>query len=92
MPKKAVSAREKQNEAFLAALRVGQAWVGDSDVDTAKLLGCCYTTFWRRKKAPGKFEVDDLRTISDLYHLKDYQVCQIIGVEYHGRTMEQEAV
>ena len=62
MPKKAVSAQERMDREFLAALRGGQARVGDRDIDTAKLLPYSYATFCRRKRYPGTFGIDDLRT------------------------------
>lgn len=91
MPKKAVSAQERMDREFRAALRAGQARVGDRDIDTAKLLPHSYSTFCRRKRFPGTFEVDDLRVLAKRYNLTDYQLCQIIGVKYRGLTAEQEA-
>ena len=92
MPKKAVSAQERMEREFLAALRGGQARVGDRDIDTAKLLPYSYATFCRRKRYPGTFGIDDLRTFVRRYNLTDYQLCQIFGVEYRGRTTGSEAV
>lgn len=86
MPRKAVSAQEKQNLEFLAALRGGQARSGDCDYDTVKFMPIGKSTFSRRKQTPEKFTILDLRILADRYDFTDYQICQIIGVEYHGST------
>lgn len=87
MPKKAVSPQEKQNRELLAALRAGQVRIGDTNIDTAKYLPNCQRVFYRRLKAPETFTVYDLRILAKKYNFTDYQLCQIIGVEYHGSTL-----
>lgn len=88
MPKsKALSAQDRQNREFLAALAAGQARRGECDLDTAKLLPNCKSTYYQRKREPGRFTVRDLRIIAQQYQFTDYQLCQIIGVQYHGGTV-----
>ena len=87
MPRsKALSAQERQNQEFLAALAAGQARRGECDLDTAKLLPNCTSTYYQRKREPGRFTVHDLRIIVKQYQFTDYQLCQIFGVPYHGST------
>lgn len=87
MPRqKAVSIQEKQDSEFRAALAAGQKRRGDRNLDTAKLLPNGTSTYYQRKREPGKFTVQDLRIIAQQYQFTDYQLCQIIGVEYHGST------
>lgn len=86
MPKKAVSPQEKQNLELLAALRAGQVRAGDCDFDTARFMPIGKSTFSRRKQAPENFTIRELRVLAQRYRFTDYQLCQIIGVEYHGST------
>ncbi len=86
MPKKAMSAQERQNREFLAALSAGQIRLGDKNTDTAKYLPNCERVFYRRIKEPETFTLCDLRILAARYGFTDYQLCQIIGVEYHGST------
>lgn len=92
MSKKALSPYEMMNREFLAALRAGQARVKERDIDTARLMPDSKSTYYRRKRDPELFTIRDLRILAQRYKFTDYQLCQIIGVEYHGRTLEQEAV
>lgn len=84
MPKKAISANERMNREFLAALRAGQARLGERDLDTARLLPNCKSTYYCRKREPETFTIRDLRIMAQRYSFSDYQLCQIIGIEYHG--------
>ena len=87
MPRqKAISAQEQQNREFLAALAAGQVRRGERDLDTARLLPNCKSTYYQRKREPGRFTVCDLRIMAQQYQFTDYQICQIIGVEYHGNS------
>lgn len=86
MPKKAASVHERMNREFLAALCAGQARLGERDFDTAKLLPNCKSTYYQRKRDPSRFTVRDLRIMAQQYQFTDYQLCQIIGVEYHGSS------
>lgn len=86
MPKKAISAQDRQNRELLAALRAGQTRLGERDIDTAQILPDSKSTYYRRKRAPETFTLRDLRIIAQRYQFTDYQLCQMIGVEYHGRT------
>ncbi len=92
MPRKAVSAKERMDREFLAALRAGQARAGERDIDTAQIMPDSKSTYYRRKRDPELFLLRDLRILAKRYNWTDYQVCQILGVEYHGRTAEKEAV
>ena len=92
MPKKSMSAQERQNREFLVALRAGQTRLGERDSDTAKYMPNCKTTYYQRKNAPEMFTVRDIRILAQRYKFTDYQLCQIFGVEYRGRTTEQEAI
>lgn len=87
MPRpKAISAQERMNREFLAALSAGQIRLGDRNADTARHLPNCQRVFYRRIKEPETFTLRDLRILAKRYGFTDYQVCQIIGIEYHGRT------
>lgn len=86
MPKKATSAQELMNREFLAALRGGQARLGEQDGDTAQHMPNCRSTYYQRLRAPEKFTINDLRILAQRYKFTDYQLCQIIGVTYHGGT------
>ena len=86
MPKKAISDQERMNREFLAALRCGQTRLGERDLDTAQIMPDSKSTYYRRKQDPARFTVRDLRILAQRYHFTDYQLCQIIGVEYRGST------
>lgn len=86
MPKKAISAQERMNRELLAALRGGQTRMNEKNTDTARYLPKCQRVFYRRINAPELFTVEELRILAQRYHFTDYQVCQIMGVEYHGST------
>lgn len=92
MPKKATSAQDRMNLEFLVALIAGQTRLGDKNTDTAKYLPNCERVFYNRLKRPETFTLGDLRILGKRYGWTDYQVCRILGVEYHGRTTEQEAI
>lgn len=92
MPKKAVSAQERMDLEFQVALAAGQTRLGDKNTDTAKYLPNCERVFYRRIKEPETFTLCDLRILAKRYGWTDYQICKIIGVEYHGRTTGSEAV
>ena len=86
MPNKAKSAQDALNREFLAALAAGQVRRGERDIDTARLLPNCKSTYNGRKREPESFTIRDLRILAQRYQFTDYQLCQIIGVEYHGST------
>lgn len=86
MPKKAASTQEKLNREFLAALRGGQARMGDKDSDTARYMPNCRSTYYQRLRSPQKFTLEDIRILSQQYHFTDHQACQFLGIEYHGST------
>lgn len=87
MPRVTLTAAQRQNREFLAALRAGQVRRGEKDIDTAQLLpGRKERTYYRRVKSPELFTIADLRMLAQRYNFTDYQLCQIIGVEYHGST------
>ena len=92
MPKKAVSSQAQMDLEFTVALAAGQARLGDKNTDTAKYLPNCQRVFYKRIKEPDTFTLCDLRILAKRYGWTDRQVCKIIGVEYRGRTLEQEAV
>lgn len=86
MPKKAISAQEEQNRELIAALRAGQARLGERDIDTAKLMPVGQSTYYNRKRTPELFTIRDLRILAKRYQFTDYQLCRIIGIEYHGNS------
>lgn len=87
MPRKAMSANERMNREFLAALRGGQARLGERDVDTAQHMpDCQWRAYYNRVKNPDRFTLADLRALAKRYNFTDYQLCQIVGVEYRGLT------
>lgn len=89
MAKKATSANERMDRELLAALAAGQVRRGDSDLATSKIMPNSKSTYYQRKREPEKFTVRDLRILAQRYGFTDYQVCQIIGVEYHGCTPQR---
>ena len=86
MPRKAVSAQERMDRELLAALAAGQMRLGDKHTDTAKYMPTCQRTFYRRISEPESFTIQELRILAKRYSFTDHQLCQIIGVEYHGGT------
>lgn len=89
MPRtKPLTAQERQNRELLAALRAGQARLGEKDAQTAKLMPDCeWRVYYRRVKEPERFTLWDLRVLAQRYKFTDYQLCLICGVEYHGSTI-----
>ena len=90
MPKKALSPHEVMNREFLAALRAGQARLGERDSDTARIMPDSKSTYYRRTREPELFPLRDLRILAKRYNWADWQVCRMLGVEYRGQTVEQE--
>jgi len=88
MPRvKPLTAVERQNQEFLAALRAGQARKKERDSDTAQIIPSCKErTYYTRLKNPEKFLVEDLRELAKRYDFSDRQLCLMIGVEYNGAT------
>ena len=87
MPKVRLTATERQNREFLAALRAGQARRGERDRDTAKVFPSgCERTYQRRIQKPQTFTLEEMRFLVSRYEFNDYQLCQIFGVEYKGAT------
>lgn len=88
MPRiKPLTAAERQNREFLASLRAGQARKGEKDINTAQILPSCkQAAYYKRLKQPEKFTLADLRTLAQYYEFTDYQLCLMVGVEYHGHT------
>ena len=87
MPKVRLTATERQNREFLAALRAGQARRGEKDIDTAQVIPSCkQAAYYRRIKNPGSFLIEDLRELARRYDFSDRQLCLMIGVEYKGAT------
>lgn len=88
MPRvKPLTEQERLNRELLAALRAGQARLGEKDAQTAQIMPACgWRCYYNRVKAPERFTVQDLRVLARRYQFTDYQLCQIFGVAYHGST------
>ena len=86
MPKITLTAAQRQDRAFLAALRGGQAMRGERDCDTVNLVRVSRSTYYKRVKRPGEFTVDDVRLLAQRYYFNDRQLCEAFGIEYHGAT------
>lgn len=85
MPKVTLTAAQRQDRAFLAALRGGQALRGERDTDTMQYIRIPSSTYYRKVKKPDKFSVDDVRRLAQRY-FNDRQLCEAFGIEYHGAT------
>lgn len=85
MPKVTLTAAQRQDRAFLAALRGGQALRGERDCDTMKCILMSYSTYHRKVQQPGTFSVDDVRRLAQRY-FNDRQLCEAFGIEYNGAT------
>ena len=86
MPKVALTAEQKQDKAFLAALRGGQAIRGERDNDTVNFVRVSRSTYYKRVKHPSQFTMEDVRRLAKRYYINDRQLCEAFGVEYHGVT------
>jgi len=88
MPRvKPLTEQERMNRELLAALRAGQARLGEKDAQTARVMPDCeWRAYYNRVKAPERFTVQDLRVLAKRYRFTDYQLCQIFGVAYRGGT------
>lgn len=86
MPKVTLTATQRQDREFLAALRGGQALRGERDVETSQIVPSCPRTYYNRIKKPGKFTLDDIRVLAQRYCFSDRQLCEFVGIEYHGAT------
>lgn len=88
MPKVTLTATQRQNRAFMAALRGGQARLGEEHLDTAQIFPGCQRTYYRRIKDPGTFTVAEGRVLFPRY-FNDRQLCEAFGIEYNGCTPKQ---
>lgn len=87
MPKVTLTANQRLDRAFLAALRYGQTMRGEKDIDTSKLLPRRgKASYYRMVKEPSLFALDEIRVLAQRYKFTDRQVCEFIGIEYHGST------
>lgn len=88
MPRvKPLTATERQNREFLAALRAGQARKGERDSDTAQVIPSCKErTYYNRIKNPGDFKFEDIRALAARYGFTDRELCLMCGVKYNGVT------
>ena len=85
MPRVTLTDAQRQDRAFLAALRYGQELRGEKDVDTAKVMPSSQKTYYNHIKQPASFSVRDARILAQRY-FNDRQLCDAFGVEYHGGT------
>lgn len=85
MPKVNLTATQRQNRLFLAALSYGQKLRGEEDTDTAQFFPGSPRTYYRRLENPGKFTFDEMRRWGKRY-INDRQLCEACGIEYHGGT------
>lgn len=85
MPKVTLTATQRQDRAFLAALRGGQALRGERDTDTMQYIRMPSSTYYRKVKEPSTFSVSDVRRLAQRY-FNDRQLCEAFGIEYHGAT------
>ena len=86
MPKVTLTAAQRQDRAFLAALRGGQAMRGERDCDTVHHVNCCRSTYYKNVHKPGEFSMDDVRRLVQRYYFNDRQLCEAFGIEYNGAT------
>lgn len=87
MPRvKPLTATERQNREFLAALRAGQARKGETDQDTARVFPKSEKTYQRRIENPQTFTFNELLFLAQRYEFSDYQLCLIFGRKYNGAT------
>lgn len=86
MPKVTLTAAQRQDRVLLAALRYGQAMRGERDVDTSRIYPACQRTFYNRIHNPSAMTLKELRFLAQRYDFSDRQLCEIIGIEYHGIT------
>lgn len=88
MPRvKPLTATERQNREFLAALRAGQARKGERDSDTARVFpDKGELTYRRRIKDPQNFTLKELRVLARHYDFTDRELCLMCGVKYNGAT------
>lgn len=86
MPRVTLTATQKQDRAFIAALRYGQALLGEKDIDTAQIVPSCkQASYYRRVRDPGTFTLADIRVLAKRY-FNDRQLCEACGIEYNGGT------
>ena len=85
MPRVALTAAQRQNRAFMAALRYGQELRGERDIDTAQIIPASQRTYYNRIKRPEKFTMEEIRVLAQRY-FNDRQLCDAFGIEYHGAT------
>ena len=88
MPRvKPLTATERQDKEFLAALKAGQTRKGETNSDTAQLIPSCKErTYYIRIKNPGRFRLEDLRVLAARYGFTDRELCLMCGVKYNGGT------
>lgn len=87
MPKLRESPVERMDRAFMAALRYGQVMRGEKDIDTAKMLPKCKSSYYSHLRNLDMFTREELRVLFPRY-FNDRQLCEAWGVEYHGSTPE----
>ena len=67
MPKLRESPTQRMDKAFIAALRYGQAMIGDTNPDTVKVVTVSTSAFYKKLKNPGAFSVTDARILAQRY-------------------------
>ena len=82
MPRvKPLTATERQNREFLAALRAGQARKGETDRDTARVFPKSEKTYNRRIKNPQTITFAELVFLAQRYDFSIQQLGLMLGRE-----------
>ena len=81
MARVAMSATERANRAFMAALGEGQGYLGEKHCDTAKLFPAkSDSTYYKKLKDPvHKFSVSEMIWLANRYHFSEEKICEIFG-------------
>ena len=74
------------DDRFREAIASRAALLGLGYEDLIRRSGMRMTTFYARRKEPGRLTVRELRGLVRGLGLTDRQICAIVGVAYNGTT------
>ncbi len=74
------------DDKFRAALAASAALMDLEQTEVIARSGMRQTTFYDRRRNPGRLSMEDFRRMVRVFGFTDRQVCEIVGVAYHGST------
>lgn len=86
MPRLRKPEPEQLNAKLRALIAYQTEILGYNTEQMAQGVGLCTRTYNRRRRYPDEIRVKELRALCRKLKITDRQVCEVLGVTYHGTT------